>query len=259
MFGTGKRTGLGMEYYVDGLDLSDDAGSFARIQGGVGVVLPVTGINKKAFERVGGGRTGSIDAQLWFNKAVGQEHLTLSTGTTSDRLLSVVIGGGVIGAPVACLVCKQVDYSFNREANANLTAQTPNLSNGYGLEWCDALTLSTDSAKQTFGAAGNGTALDYGATIATTAFGLQAYMQVFAFTGTSATVNIQHSDDNAATDPYATITGGSFTAATAVGTQRIQTTRTRNIKRWLRINVTGTFSNFVAAVMVAKNLSDVEF
>jgi hypothetical protein len=258
MFGTAKRTGLGMEYYVDGIDLSNDAGSFARIAGGMAVVLPQTGINKSAYERAGGGRTGALDAQLWFNKATGQEHLTLSTGTSSDRLVSAIVSPA-LGGPVACLVCKQLDYSMNRESSAQLTVQTPNLSNSYGLEWTELLTTGTTVAKQTFGAAGNGTGLDYGATIATTAFGLQAYMQVLAFTGTSATVNIQHSDDNAAGDPYATITGGSFTAATAVGTQRIATSRTESIKRWLRINVTGTFSNFIVMVSVAKNLTAVAF
>lgn len=249
-----------MEYYVDGIDLSNDAGSFARIAGGLAVVLPQTGINKSAYERAGGGRTGALDAQLWFNDATSQEHPTLSTGTSADRLVTAIVGGGSLGASAACLVCKQVDYSMSRESSAQLTVQTPNLSNGYGLEWVELLTFTAStSGKQTFGAAGNGSGLDYGVDIGTTAFGLQAYMQVLAFTGTSATVNIQHSDDDAAGDPYATITAGSFTAASAVGTQRIQTSRTESIKRWLRINITGTFSNFVVMVGVAKNLTAVAF
>lgn len=249
-----KGTGLAMEYYVDGIDISGDVGSLARIAGGPAVVLPATGINKSAHERTAGGRTGAIDAQLWFNDAASAEHPTLSTLVTTDRLVTVGVRPSIGGA-AACLVCKQVDYSMVREANANLTAATPNLSNGYGLEWTVYLT----TGKQTFGGAGNGTSVDYGAGVGTTAFGLQAYMHVFAFSGTSATVTIQHSSDDGAGDPFAAVTGGAFTAASAVGTQRIQTSRTESIERYLRINVAGTFTNFVAAVFVAKNLTSVAF
>ena len=84
-------------------------------------------------------------------------------------------------------------------------------------------------------------------------------MQVTAFSGTSVTVTIQHSDDNAAGDPYAAVTGGAFTAVTAVGTQRVQTARNASVKRWLRINLAGTFTTVSLLVMVAKNIGTVEF
>src|SRR6266540_1571321 len=96
----------------------------------------------------------------------------------------------------------------------------------------------------------NGTGVDAGAS---SAFGLQAYLQVFAFTGTSVTVKLQESSDNAVGDPYADVVGGAFTAATGITSQRIETTRSLTVKRYLRVVTTGVFSNAVFAVMVAKN------
>jgi hypothetical protein len=52
------------------------------------------------------------------------------------------------------------------------------------------------------------------------------------------------------------VTGGGFTAATGVGAQRIQTARGQTVERYLRVVTTGTFSNAVFAVSVARN--DVE-
>jgi hypothetical protein len=85
---------------------------------------------------------------------------------------------------------------------------------------------------------------------------------VFAFAGTSATVAIQHSDDGdpgGAGDAYANVTNGEFNAASGVGSQRLQTDRDESVKQFLRVNVTGTFSDFHFAVAVTRNLEEVLF
>ena len=79
-----------------------------------------------------------------------------------------------------------------------------------------------------------------------TAFGAQGYLQVVKFTGTSVTVTIQHSPDNAT---WTTLIA--FTAVTAAPAfQRLAVTGTVN--RYLRVITTGTFSaaSFGAAVNV---------
>ena len=99
--------------------------------------------------------------------------------------------------------------------------------------------------------AANGSSLDLGT--GSTAFGLQAYLQVLSFTGTDATITIQESSDNGAGDAWAAVTGGAFTQVTAGPVvERIQTARDQTVERYLRVatTTTGGFSDlqFVVAV-----------
>jgi hypothetical protein len=251
-----KQSGLGQNFYLDGVDLSGDTGSASRISGGLATVLPVPGINREAMERIGGGRDGGITWQSWFNPAAGKAHPTLATLPTGDRLATWV-HRPLFGVAAACVVAKQINYDGQREANANFPFTIETQGNAFGLEWTEQLTDGPD----TFTGAASGSGLDYGAGIGTTNFGLQAYLQVFApFTGTSATVTIQHSNDNGAGDAYANIAGAGFTAVSAApGSQRIQTARNTAIKRWLRIDVTGIFTDLTIAVFVVKNLVNTVF
>lgn len=238
------ETGLGHELYVDGNDLSDDIGSVARIGGGA-AVLDVTGIRHLARRRRGGKRDGSIEAQAWFNPDPGAPHPVLSTLPRTDRIVSYLTGTAV-GRPAACLVGKQPNYDPTRNADASLTFAWSTLGNGFALEWGEVLAARAEHAGPTAGAG-----LDLAAT---TAFGLQAYLQLHAFTGTSITVAVQHSDDDGGTDPYADIPGAGFTAATAApAAERVQTARTESIKRWIRLNSTGTFSAATLSVVAVKN------
>jgi hypothetical protein len=101
----------------------------------------------------------------------------------------------------------------------------------------------------------NGTAIP----TSRTPYGLQAYLQVFAFTGTSVTVKLQESADNGVNDAWTDVTGGSFTAATGVTTERIATSTTQNVERYLRVVTTGTFTNAQFAVNVVRNPVAVTF
>lgn len=85
-----------------------------------------------------------------------------------------------------------------------------------------------------------------------TNFGLSAYLQVFAMTGTSNTVSLQDSADNST---FAAITGGGFTAATGITSQRIQTGATAIVRRYVRAISTGTFSASDFAVLFARHLT----
>jgi hypothetical protein len=91
---------------------------------------------------------------------------------------------------------------------------------------------------------------------ASTTFGLQAYLHVFAFTGTDVTIKLQESSDNAATDAYADVTGGGFTAVTSAPfSQRIATSSVQTVKRYLRpvFISTGGFTALDFAIQVVKN------
>lgn len=238
-----KQSGLGDQLYVDGYNLSGDIGSLSAIRGGI-ALLDVTGIDKSGFERIGGQRDGAISFASFMNDSAGQAHPRLKTLPTTDVLVSYLRGTG-IGSPMASLVAKQVNYDPTRTASGELTMAIDAQGNGYGLEWGQQLTagIRTDTV-----ATSPATGLD---TVASASFGLQAYLHVFAFTGTSVTVTLQDSADNST---FAAIGGGvSFTAATAIGAQRIATINTQTVRRYVRAITTGTFSNAQFCVQLTKN------
>jgi hypothetical protein len=237
-----KQTGLGDQLLVDGFDLSGDIQQLGRVAGG-NTPLDMTGINKSAYERQGGLRDGGIDFTAFFNKDTSAEHPTLKTLPTGDRI--VTYGrGSVAGSQAASIVAKQVNYDPARGADGSLTLGVSAVANGFGLDWGRSFGVMLHFA------AGNEAGVDNGAS---TAFGLQAYLHVLSFSGTSITVKIQESSDNGGGDPYADVAGGSFAAASAVGAQRIQTARALTVERWLRISTTGTFSLAAFMVQVTRN------
>jgi hypothetical protein len=241
-----KQSGLGDRLFVAGFDLSGDISAVQRVAGGP-AALEVTGIDKSAPERIGGLRDGGIDFTAWFNDAAGQSHPVLSTLPTTDRIVSY-FRGAAIGSPTASCVAKQVNYDGTRAQDGTLTHTVNAVPNGYGVEWGLQLT----AGKRTDSTATNGASIDYGAV--STAFGLQAWLHVFAFTGTSVTVTIQDSADNIS---FANVSGAVFTAATGVTSERIAVSGT--VRRYLRAITTGTFSNAVFAVQVTRNETLVVF
>lgn len=246
-----KQSGLGDNLYVAGYDLSGDIGALGTIRGGH-AVQDVTGIDKSAIERIGLVRDGELGFTAFFNPATDRAHLRLSTLATADQILTYC-RGTALASPAACLVGKQINYDGTRADDGAFTFTVQALANGYGLEWGTQLT----AGKRTDTTATNGTGVDLGT--GSTAHGLQAYLQVFAFTGTSVTVKLQESSDNGVGDAWADVTGGGFTAATGVTTQRIATAAGQTVERYLRAVTTGTFTNAVFSVVVVRNDVAVSF
>lgn len=93
-----------------------------------------------------------------------------------------------------------------------------------------------------------------------TRHGLQAYLHVLAFTGTDATIKVQESSDNGATDAWADVVGGTFTAVTSgPQAQRLQTARGLTVERYLRVVTTTSagFTNLQFLVVAVKNDTEV--
>lgn len=240
-----KQSGLGDNLYIAGYDLSGDIGSLGNISGGP-AAMAITGIDKSGFERIGGLRTGQMQYTSWFNKAANQAHPRLSLLPATD-VITTYFRGTTLGGSSANLVAKQINYDPTRGDDGALTFGVDAQSNGYGIEWGTSMT----AGKRTDTAATNGTSVDFGT--GSTAFGLQAYLHVFSFTGTSVTVKLQESSDNGGADAFADVTGGSFTAATGVTSERIATSASQTVERYLRVVTTGTFSSAVFAVSVIRN------
>lgn len=148
-----KQSGLGDNFYLGGYDLSGDTASLGEIGGGF-ATIDVTGINKSAYERIGGVRDGRIEWVSHFNPATSQQHDALSTLPTTDRTITYC-RGTTLGNPAACLVGKQLNYDVTRDNDGKMSIAVRAEANGYGLQWGDQLTagLRTDTS------ATNGTAV----------------------------------------------------------------------------------------------------
>ncbi len=248
-----KTTGLGDNFYVDGYNLSGDTNSLGRIGGGPSL-LDMTSIDMSAIERMGGLKDGSIEWVSYFNAT--NAHLGLSILPTTSRIVTY-FRGTALGNPACGLKAKQIGYDPSRGQNGELTiAVTAQASDAYPLEWGNMLT----AGKRTDGAATAGTAYDSGI-VGGTDFGLSAYIQVFSVTGTSVTVKLQESSDNGA-DAYADVVGGAFDAVTPAGApsgQRIATSATLHVERYLKVVTTGIFTDAQFAVVVVRRLTAVDY
>ena len=240
-----KKTGLGANCYIGGYDLSNDIGAingFAHERG----LLPVTGLDKSAVERVPGLYTGSIDFTGFFNDAALAAHVILKTLPTADTQ-AMLLQGTTLGDRSAGMLAKQVGYAWVRGADGSLGIQVQALSTGGDmLNWGQSLT----AGKRSDSAATNGTGVNMvDPTSGDTNFGAVLYLQVFSFTGTSCTVSIEESNDDGSGDAYAAVTGGGFAAATGITHERLETSLTQTVEDWLRAVSAGTFSECTFAVV----------
>ena len=240
-----KASGLGAWFAHGSSLISNDIGSVSNISSPHGV-FDVTGIDKSARETLLVVRDGMMDFEPFFNDAAGQAHPVLSALPTTD-VLTTYGHRDTQGAPAACLLGKQVNYDGTRAANGELTFASNVQGNGFGLEWCEILSTGVTTST----GAENLASLDLGT--GSTSFGLQAYLHVFAFTGTSCTITIEESSDDGGGDAFAAVTGGAFTAVTGATTERIATSGAQTVERYLRLALTGTYSNIEFVVLVNRN------
>jgi hypothetical protein len=248
-----KSSGLGARLFVHGVDLSGDTGSINELGGGH-ATFDVTGIDKSAFERIGGQRDGRLGWASWFNPEAGMSHEVLSALPRSDVIVSY-LHRPQLGSPAFSLVSKQIGYDGTRPATGEFSFSLSAQANGYGGEWGELLT----AGRRVDAAATDGAGVDFGAA---TAHGLQAWLHVFAFDGTDATVKLQQSSDNGAGDAWTDIAGAAFAAVTTgPQAQRIQTARGLAVERYLRVvtTTTGGLAELDFAVSVMKNPVEVRF
>src|ERR1035438_3909653 len=182
-----KQSGLGARLLVGGYDISGDVQALDKISGGP-ALADVTDITQLAHSRLGLQRDGMMSFTEFFD--VANAHPVLSALPRADTQMMFLVPALAVGGAVASLNAKQVNYDPTRAANGELTVKTEGQGNSFGLEWGLTLTagLRTDTT------ATNGASLN---NAAATNFGAQSYLQVTAFTGTSVTVTVQQSPDNA--------------------------------------------------------------
>jgi hypothetical protein len=239
-----KVTGLGDNFYIAGYDVSGATSSLSKISGSI-TPLDYTDITQSAHARLGGVRDGNIDFTTYLDTSASGAHSFYSSLSTAD-VIANYFRGTTAGNPAAGMVAKQLNYDFTRAANGMLTANVHLDANSSGLEWGLMLT----AGKRTDTSATAGSFYDNGAAFA---FGAQAYLQVFSFTGTDVTVAVQHAATSGGSYsniiPFAQITSSTPAA------QRVTVSNTTTVNEFLKVTTTttGGFSNLVFAVMINVN------
>src|SRR6266550_1566931 len=243
-----KQSGLGDQLFIGGYDIGGDTsaiGSLATPH----TTLDVTGITSSANERIYGLRDATAEFTTFFNPGpvggpLAGEHLALRALPYADTQV-MYLHGQAIGSDAFCMTGKQINYDPNRGTDGSLAFGVNAQSNGFGADWSVQLT----AGKRSDTTATNGAALD---TLAAAAFGFQAHLQVFSFTGTSVVIKIQDSPDNIT---FTDVVGGTFTTVSAAPTfERIQSaSATLSVARYLRVITTGTFSQCKFVVAINKN------
>lgn len=197
-----KQSGLGDQLFIDGYDISGDVGQIDRVASPSGV-LDVTTIKMGGHERIHSHIDGELTfRQFWNDAALADcdpadgEHVALKAKGSGEDRVACYFHGSTVGNVAAGIVAKQINYDWERGQDGSLSGPTQLLANGFGVEWGQMLT----PGKRTDSGADEGDSLDNGAATAT---GLAAYLQVFAFDGTDATVKVQHSSDDGGCDAYA--------------------------------------------------------
>jgi len=248
-----KQGGMGMQLLIDGYNIGGDTQQVDKI-GAQLSTLEFTDITEFGHERKIGLRDGSFETTHFLNVAAARAHAALSPLPTTDRITTIGIPTATalaIGDPAASMVAKQLNYDPTRAADGSLLFKVSASANGFGMEWGRLATagLRTDTT------ATNGTGLDLGTDpSATVSFGLQAYLQVLSFTGTSVAIKLQGSSDNGSGDAFADVTGGAFASVTtAPQSQRIATSAVLAVERYIRVVTTGTFSECTFLVQVSRN------
>lgn len=245
-----KQSGLGDQLFISGVDIGADISAI----GGLSTpreTLPATNITQFAQARMYGKRDGSAEFTCYFNPDAGSTHDTLNNLPLTDVHL-MYLRGTTLGNEGIGLVGKQVNYDPNRGDDGSLMFGVSVQANAFGIDWGRQLT----AGKVSHTTATNGASVDFGSTgtAGSTAFGWQAYLQVFSLTGTSCTVTIQTSSDDAVGDPFSALTGGGFTAATGATVQRLESSSaTATVERYVRIVTSGTFTECSFAVLFTRN------
>lgn len=242
-----KSSGLGGALWIGGYDISGDLQQFKL--GAPAKLFDFTAITELAFERQLGRRDGQWNLTPFFNPgpAANAAHPVLSALPTGDTSAVCCPVAPALGTVAACMRGLQVNYDPTRTADGMITFAVQVLADGFGMEWGNLLTpaLRTDTA------ATNGTAFDG---LAASNFGMQAYLQLTAFTGTDVTIKLQDSADNAT---FADLAGAAFTQVTSSTPQwqRISISNAATVRRYVRVATvtTGGFTSATFGVVMVRN------
>lgn len=237
-----KQSALGSNFYVGIYDVSGDIGTVGSIDS-MQALQDVSAIDTSGTERIGLRRDGSVSYNSFWNPSSGQAVPVLSA--ISGQQLITVAKGTARGAFAACLEALKAKFTTvsGQDGTLGATGEAEG-SAGVPLEWGYLLTNGKQTYASEPGAQDNG--IDRGTGSASN-FGAAAYLHAFSLGSGTVQLTVQDSGDRSTWDD---VPGLAFTPVTAATTERLVTGPTENVRRYVRVEVTGTFTDLVAAVVV---------
>lgn len=236
-----KQSGIGSRLWVGIVDLSGDVGAINSAQIARGVIS-VPSIADAAEARILALRDGDLSFTSYWNTDSGQAHPTLSALPRTDVQLLLAAGTPAVGGPAASMVAKQIGYAPARGQDGSLVATINAVANGYGLEWGELLTAGAVTYAS---GSVNGTSVDGGAS---SSFGAAAYLHVLSLGSGTPTVTIADSADNSS---FSAVTGMTF-SPTGAEVGRVQGAVNATVRRYVRVQVSGTYTDLVAVVNLVR-------
>ena len=238
-----KKSGIGQQFYLQGVDMSGDVGSLSSIATPRGIQV-VTGIDRDAFERILTQTDGAISFSAFLNDVAGGTHLTLGALPITDVHI-MYMTGETLGDPTFCMVGKQVNYDPTRAADGSLTiAVDAKLSAGEPAEWCRMLKSNGTHASATDE---TGHLVDSGG-VQTTKGGV-GYLQHFSAASGTVEYDIEDSSDstNGIDGAWANLLAFSDVATpyTPIA-ERVEVTGA--VEKYVRCSTNGTFTTAVLAM-----------
>lgn len=232
-----KSSGLGMQCYVGGYDLSGDIGALDNLSTPRGI-FEVPGIDTSAMERVLTHSDAQLGFSAYFNDAAAQAHPVLSALPTTDQTI-IVAKSTTRGASAFGMQGKQINYDPSRPGDGSLTiAVNVQGSSGESPGWGAMLT----AGKETHASAGSTASVDQSASSSN---GIGIWAQAFSLGSGTPTLLVEDSANDSTWATLATLTiNGANEHEYAVASG--------SVDRYLRITTTGTFTDFVVAVMVRR-------
>lgn len=235
---TTKMSGVGAALLVNQYDISGDVGALTSMGYSRGL-QDVTGLDKDGTERIGLRIDSEMSYAAFWNTSAGRSVAVLEPLTEA---LVTFCRRASLGSPTRTLTGVKSSWSVARGQDGSMAANGQiQASNGRPIEGGYLLT----SGKQTFASAAAGTYIDRGAGSASS-FGAAAVLHVISLGSGTATVKVQESSDHstwADALTFANVSG-------ATSEYKRTSSLTATIRRYVRIDVSGTFTNLVAVVAV---------
>lgn len=227
--------GKGAAVLVGQYDLSAFLNNFESAATADTAEVTAFGASAKAY--VAGQRDATLSFSGFFDGAASAVDPVLSAALANARIFTLApAGAAAIGNRAMLAEAFETGYTVTAPvADAvNISAEAQ-VSGGVA----SGVVLANLAART---ATGNTTAND---NAASTAGGAVAHLHCTAFTGTDITIKVQHSADNSTWVDLIT-----FAQLTAAGSERASVTGTVN--RYLRVNISGTFTSATFAVAIAR-------
>lgn len=244
------RGGLGQAFFFGGYDVSGDVGSIDTMSQ-PRTFMEIPAVNIVGTRRLGLLSSAQLGYSFWFNDATDAMHEAIKTAPTGDEHAMLAFNATPstsvqIGDIAICVRGKRTNTGFSRSADGSFSGTVNIDGSGEGAMMVGHM-LTTGN--QLFASAADNASYDQWdtATAESLLFGIEICHQFFdAPDSGSPTAIIEDSSDDSA---WATLLSLGVISARATG----RNTVTGNVDRYIRLSVTGTFTNQRIAIAVLRH------